>query len=72
MHAPRWDPGPKAKGGAAGQLAKCEQSLCIGEEGFIDANDLPKSDCSSYLGVHLIQGNDSGECFGKEGIIYIT
>lgn len=72
VRAPRWDPGLKAKGGAAGQLAKCEQGLCTGEEGFIDADDLSKRDCSSYLGVHLIRWNDSGECFGKEGIIYIT
>lgn len=59
MRVPWWDPGPKPKGGAAGQRAKCEQGLWTGEEGFTDANDLPKRECSSYLGVHLIQGNVS-------------
>ena len=59
MCVPWWDLGPKPKGGAAAQLAKCGQGLWIGEKGFIDANDLPKRECSSYLGVHLIRRNDS-------------
>lgn len=61
MCVPWWDPGPEPKGGAAGQLAKRGQGLWIGEKGFIDANDLPKRECSSYLGVHLIRGNVSGK-----------